>query len=89
MSSGDATHDPGTPPGESSPRLTEVQAAFEAGNYAEVRALAAQLEREEPALAPAARAWVERTRPEPLVLWLFGLSALVLICATVFAYGAH
>ncbi len=89
MSSGDATHAPGTPPGESSPRLAEVQAAFREGNYAEVRALAARLEREEPALAPAAREWVERTRPEPLVLWLFGLSALVLLCATLFAYGTH
>ncbi|HEY5147816.1 MAG TPA: hypothetical protein VII82_13670 [Polyangiaceae bacterium] len=74
-----------------SPALDAVVEAFARGDYARVRADASALERDsdDDAVKRAARALVERTRPDPLAVALLGLAALlfVVLAAWAIAHG--
>jgi hypothetical protein len=71
--------------------LRELAEAFEAGNYARVRAEAPKLakssERED--VRAAATDLLQRIEPDPLVKYLFVLAVLLLLAITAFAYGGH
>ena len=73
------------------PELRALGDAFEAGNYARVRAEAPRLversEREDVRLA--ARDLLARIEPDPLVKYLLVLALLLLLGVTAFAYGSH
>jgi hypothetical protein len=63
----------------SSPALDALVEAFARGDYARVRADAPALERasDDEAIKRAARALVERTRPDPLAVALLALAAVL------------
>jgi len=65
------------------PRVAELDAlvdAFARGDYATVRARAPELARsDDEALRGAARTLVERTKPDPLLLGLLVITALLLL----------
>jgi hypothetical protein len=69
--------------------LRELAEAFEAGNYARVRAEAPKLakssERED--VRAAAADLARRIEPDPLVKYLFVLAVLLLLAIAAFAYG--
>jgi hypothetical protein len=71
------------------PDLARLAAAFEAGNYALVRAEAEPLaERtENPAVRDAALELRRRIEPDPLVKYLLALTAALLLFLTYFAYN--
>jgi len=71
------------------PDLARLSLAFEAGNYALVRAEAASLaERaEDPAVRDAALELRRRIEPDPLVKYLLALTALLLLFLAYFAYN--
>jgi hypothetical protein len=73
------------------PTLRELGEAFEAGNYARVRAEAPKLaqssERED--VRAAAADLARRIEPDPLVKYLFVLAGLLLLAVAAFAYGGH
>lgn len=70
------------------PEIDELARLFEQGNYAALRKRAKELS---PAAEPRVQAGIDelvlRTRPEPLLLWIFGLSFVLLVLVTAFAYG--
>jgi hypothetical protein len=70
------------------PDLARLAAAFEAGNYALVRAEADALaERaENPAVRAAALELRRRIEPDPLAKYLLGLTAALLLALAYFAY---
>jgi hypothetical protein len=69
-----------------SPDLDALVDAFARGDYAAVRRGAAALERDGgDDLKRAARALVERTRPDPLAVALLGLAALLLVVLAAWA----
>ena len=70
-----------------SPDLDALVDAFARGDYARVRAEAPGLERssDDPAVKQATRALVERTRPDPLVVALLGLAALLFVILAAWA----
>jgi hypothetical protein len=70
------------------PELTRLTAAFEAGNYALVRAEAEALaERaESPAVRDAALELRRRIDPDPLTKYLLALTAALLLFLAYFAY---
>jgi len=67
-------------------RLDVLVQAFEEGNYRKVRRDAPELARssEDPAVKAAAEELVRRTKPDPLMVWLLVLTAILL--ATLSAY---
>ncbi len=71
--------------------LRELGEAFEAGNYARVRAEAPKLaqssERED--VRAAAADLARRIEPDPLVKYLFLVAVLLLLAIAAFAYGGH
>ncbi len=73
----------------SDPELARLAAAFEAGNYALVRAEAEGLaERtQSPAVRAAALELRRRIGPDPLAKYLLALTAALLLFLTWFAYG--
>jgi hypothetical protein len=70
------------------PELSRLTAAFEAGNYALVRAEAGALaERaESPAVRDAARELLRRIEPDPLAKYLLALTAALLLLLAYWAY---
>jgi hypothetical protein len=70
------------------PDLSRLSAAFEAGNYALVRAEAEELaERSEnPAVCAAALELRRRIEPDPLAKYLLALTAALLLFLAYFAY---
>jgi hypothetical protein len=70
------------------PGLARLSAAFEAGNYALVRAEAEELaERaEDPAVRDAALELRRRIEPDPLAKYLLALTAALLLSLAYFAY---
>lgn len=70
------------------PELARLSAAFEAGNYALVRAEAEKLaERSEnPAIRAAALELRRRIDPDPLAKYLLGLTAALFVALAYFAY---
>lgn len=70
------------------PELSRLTAAFEAGNYALVRAEAGALaERaESPAVREAARELLRRIEPDPLAKYLLALTAALLLLLSYWAY---
>jgi hypothetical protein len=75
----------------SHPELDKLVRAFELGNYAYVREHAPELaERGDDArVREAARELARRIEPDPLVKILLGLSVLLLLGITVWAYQTH
>jgi hypothetical protein len=73
------------------PELERLVAAFEAGDYAQVRAEAAGLaaRTESPAVREAALELRRRIEPDPLARYLLVISALLLVFLTVWAYGVQ
>ncbi len=73
------------------PELAKVTAAFEAGNYAYVREHAPELaERSEnAAVKRAATELLARIEPDPLIRFLLGVSVLLLLFLTYYAYANH
>lgn len=73
------------------PELAKVAAAFEAGNYAYVREHASELaERSEnAAVKRAATELLTRIEPDPLIRFLLGVSVLLLLFLTYYAYANH
>lgn len=73
------------------PELAKVSAAFEAGNYAYVREHATELaERSENAdVKRAAAELLTRIEPDPLIRFLLGVSVLLLLFLTYYAYANH
>ncbi len=72
------------------PRLEELIAHFEAGDYAAVRRLAPELEKSAStpvALAAAELLW--RTRPDPLAKYLLLASAVLLVFLVLHSYLGH
>lgn len=71
------------------PELDRLVAAFEAGNYAKVRAEAERLARttESPTVRDAALELRRRIEPDPLARYLLVISVLLLVFLTVWAYG--
>lgn len=73
------------------PALRALGDAFEAGNYARVRAeapkLVAESERED--VRDAARDLLQRIEPDPLMKYLLAVALLLLLGVTAFAYGSH
>ncbi len=70
-----------------SPELDALVEAFARGDYASVRSRAPDLERssDDPAIQQAARTLVERTRPEPLVVVVLSIAALLLVVLAAWA----
>jgi hypothetical protein len=73
------------------PELAKVTAAFEAGNYAYVREHATELaERSEnAAVKRAATELLTRIEPDPLIRFLLGVSVVLLLFLTYYAYANH
>src|SRR5687768_16269837 len=73
------------------PELAKVTAAFEAGNYAYVREHATELaERSEnAAVKRAATELLTRIEPDPLIRFLLGVSVILLLFLTYYAYANH
>jgi hypothetical protein len=71
------------------PELDALVAAFEAGNFRAVRSGASKLASgdADEGVKRAARALLDRTRPDPLATYLLVLTALLLIALT--AYWVH
>ncbi|HSC86903.1 MAG TPA: hypothetical protein VLC09_06515 [Polyangiaceae bacterium] len=68
------------------PEVRELCALFEAGRYAELRARVAAIDPSDEPLRTIGQRLIERTRPEPWLLWLLALTALLLLLVTIFAY---
>jgi hypothetical protein len=66
------------------PELDALVDAFAAGNFARVREGTAELlaRSEDEAVRAAAKELRDRTKPDPLALWLLGLTALLLLFLT-------
>ena len=66
-------------------RLEELERAFDAGNYAAVRAGAAPLiaSKDDRTKARALMLY-EKTQPDPSVKWLFLLTLVVVLCVTAY-----
>jgi len=73
------------------PELAKLTAAFEAGNYAYVREHGPDVaERaEDPAVRRAATELLARIEPDPLIRVLLGVSVLLLLFLTYYAYANH
>jgi len=73
------------------PELSELSRAFEAGDYAHVRAHAPQLaaKTSDDAVRRAALELAERIRPDPLIKYLLLISVLLLLYLVVHAYANH
>jgi hypothetical protein len=73
------------------PELAKVTAAFEAGNYAYVREHATELaERSDSAAVKrAATELLTRIEPDPLIRFLLGISVVLLLFLTYYAYANH
>lgn len=69
--------------------IEELVRLFEQGNYTRLRERAAELETADAEVVDAARELVARTTADPKVLWLFVLSAFLLLAITAFAYGKN
>lgn len=71
--------------------LAAMARAFERGDYCEVRRLGAAVAEsaEDEAIRERARAWVDRTRPDPLVRYLLLLTFILLVGVTIFAYSSE
>jgi hypothetical protein len=70
------------------PELARLSAAFEAGNYALVRAEAEKLAEhtDDPAVRDAALELRRRIEPDPLAKYLLALTAALLLLLAYFAY---
>ena len=70
--------------GELPPELDPLVAAFAAGNYAKVREGTAEILKttEDESVRAAAKELADRVKPDPLALWLLGLTALLLAFLT-------
>jgi hypothetical protein len=67
------------------PRLDELALAFERGDYARVRSRAPALESSpDQAVRDAARALLDRTKPDPLAVLILVLTAALLAIVTVY-----
>jgi hypothetical protein len=68
--------------------LDELVAAFAAGNYALVRRRAPELARRatDPQVAAAAADLVRRLSPDPLALYLIGVTAVLLVVLSIWAW---
>ena len=66
--------------------LDALVTAFARGDYAEVRARAPALARSaaDEAVRRAARTLLERTKPDPLALWILALSAGLLLAVSTY-----
>jgi hypothetical protein len=73
------------------PELEELMAAFEAGNFAAVRAEAPRLiERtERPEVKRAAEELLRRIEPDPLVKFLLGVAVFLFVAVVAYVYYAH
>lgn len=71
------------------PDLQRVAQAFELGDFAEVRRLAPRLVQSarEPDVRRAAEELLERTRPDPLLLWLLGLALALFAFVASWTYA--
>jgi len=66
--------------------LDALVAAFARGDYAEVRARAPALARSaaDEGVRRAARTLLDRTKPDPLALWILGLSGALLLALSTY-----
>jgi hypothetical protein len=66
------------------PDLDAMAEAFDRGDYAGVRRLAQRVEagKGDDEVKQAARAILERTKTDPLAIWLLGITAVLLVTLT-------